>query len=87
MRIDLFLKASGIIKRRTVAKQMCDGGFVFINDRKASASANIRVGDVITIYFKLKKVSYKVLEVPEKIVSREKSQFLYEILSEEYYEN
>ena len=37
MRIDKFLKNSRLIKRRTVAKDACDQGRVFINDKAAKA--------------------------------------------------
>lgn len=33
MRLDKFLKVSRIIKRRTVAKEACDGGRVSINGK------------------------------------------------------
>ncbi|MGB9755613.1 MAG: RNA-binding S4 domain-containing protein [Desulfurella sp.] len=86
MRIDLFLKQSRIVKRRTLAKQMCDDGFVFLNDIKAKAQTNVKVNDVITIYFPSKKAVYKVLAVPEKVLNKSQSAFLYDILSEEFYE-
>ncbi|MGC8821746.1 MAG: RNA-binding S4 domain-containing protein [Desulfurella sp.] len=86
MRIDLFLKQSRIVKRRTLAKQMCDGGFVFLNDSKAKAQSNVKVNDIITIYFPSKKVVYKVLGLPEKAINKSQSALLYDILSEEFYE-
>ena len=49
MRLDKFLKVSRIIKRRTVANEACDAGRVLINDKPAKASANVRVGDILTI--------------------------------------
>ncbi|OSS42956.1 Ribosome-associated heat shock protein implicated in the recycling of the 50S subunit (S4-like) [Desulfurella amilsii] len=86
MRIDLFLKQSRIVKRRTLAKQMCDDGFVFLNDKKAKAQSDVKTNDTITIYFSLKKVTYKVLDVPERVLSKSQSSLLYEVLSEEFYE-
>ncbi len=85
MRIDLFLKQSRIVKRRTLAKQMCDSGFIFLNDVKAKAQSNVKVNDIITIYFPTKKVVYKVLGLPDKALK--KATLLYNILSEEFYEN
>lgn len=41
MRIDKFLKVSRIIKRRTVAKEVCDGGKVKINGRVAKAGTDV----------------------------------------------
>ncbi|MGE4546831.1 MAG: RNA-binding S4 domain-containing protein [Desulfurella sp.] len=86
MRIDLFLKHSRIVKRRTLAKQMCDDGFVFLNEKKAKAQNDVKTNDTITIYFPLKKVTYKVLDVPDKVIGKSKATLLYEVLSEEYYE-
>ena len=37
MRIDKFLKTARIIKRRTLAKEACDGGRVLINGKTAKA--------------------------------------------------
>ena len=47
MRIDKFLKNSRLIKRRTVAKDACDQGRVFINDKVAKAGSEVNVGDTI----------------------------------------
>ena len=49
MRLDKFLKVSRLIKRRTVANEACDAGRVFINEKPAKASANVKVGDILTI--------------------------------------
>lgn len=51
MRLDKFLKDSRLIKRRSVAKEMCDAGKVQLNGTKAKASSNVAIGDEITIEF------------------------------------
>ena len=51
MRIDLFLKESRIIKRRTIAKEYCERGLVKINDKVAKPSSEISDGDTLTIKF------------------------------------
>ena len=38
MRLDKFLKVSRLLKRRSVAKEACDGGKVFVNGREAKPS-------------------------------------------------
>lgn len=78
MRIDLFLKQSRIVKRRTIAKQMCDDGFVFLNNIRAKAQSNVKVGDILTIYFPSKKINYKILAIPEKVLSKNESALLYD---------
>lgn len=49
MRVDKFLKVSRLIKRRTIANEACDAGRVSINGKVVKASAEVKVGDVITI--------------------------------------
>lgn len=67
MRLDKYLKVSRLIKRRTVANEACDAGRVTINDRPAKASADVKVGDVITIRFGDKEVRVEVLAVQETV--------------------
>ena len=67
MRLDKFLKVSRIIKRRTVANEACDAGRVLINDKPAKASANVRVGDILTIQFGSKETKVEVLDVQETV--------------------
>ena len=51
MRLDLFLKESRIIKRRTIAKEFCERGLVKVNDKVAKPSLNVVTGDIIKIKF------------------------------------
>ena len=67
MRLDKFLKVSRIIKRRTVANEACDAGRVMVNDKPAKASANVRVGDILTIQFGSKETKVEVLDVQETV--------------------
>ncbi|MDE6363197.1 MAG: RNA-binding S4 domain-containing protein [Lachnospiraceae bacterium] len=67
MRLDKFLKVSRIIKRRTVANEACDAGRVLINDKPAKASANVKVGDILTIQFGSKETKVEILDVQETV--------------------
>ena len=49
MRLDKYLKVSRIIKRRTVANEVCDAGRVVVNGKVARASYDVKQGDVIEI--------------------------------------
>lgn len=71
MRLDKYLKVSRLIKRRTVANEACDAGRVFINDRPAKASADVKQGDIITIQFGNKDVKVEVLDVQETVKKEE----------------
>lgn len=65
--MDKFLKVSRIIKRRTVANEACDAGRVLINDKPAKASANVKVGDILTIQFGNKETKVEILDVQETV--------------------
>lgn len=79
MRLDKYLKVSRLIKRRTVANEACDAGRVSINGKTARASADVRVGDVISIQFGNKEVRVEVLNVQETIHKEEAAE-LYKYL-------
>ena len=80
MRLDKFLKVSRIIKRRTVANDVCDSARVFVNDNPAKPAKQLKVGDIITIEYKNASKSYKVLALPLGNVSIQQSSELYEEL-------
>ena len=50
MRLDKYLKVSRIIKRRTVANEVCDAKHVEVNGKIARASYEVKTGDIIAIY-------------------------------------
>ncbi|MBQ2999926.1 MAG: RNA-binding S4 domain-containing protein [Clostridia bacterium] len=79
MRLDKFLKVSRIIKRRTVANDACDTEHVSVNGRRAKASYDVKVGDIIEITFGQKTVKMRVLSVRETVGKAEASS-LYEII-------
>ena len=61
MRIDKFLKVSRILKRRTVAKEACDGGKVSVNGKDCKPSYELKVGDIVEIRFGNGSVKFEVL--------------------------
>ena len=85
MRLDKFLKVSRLIKRRTVANEVCTQGRVFINGKPAKPSTQVKVNDLITIEYANKTVSAKVLIVPTKNVSIQESKELYKIVEKKQY--
>lgn len=82
MRIDKFLKNSRIIKRRTVAKEACDGGRVLINGQRAKAGSEVKEGDLVEISFAKGPFTFKVLSTPD-VVKKAQAQDLYEIVEVE----
>ncbi|MBA3633342.1 MAG: RNA-binding S4 domain-containing protein [Acidobacteria bacterium] len=87
MRLDLFLKASRLILRRTLAQKFCDAGLVKINDSAAKSSREVKTGDEIEIKKGNRLTKVKILEVPaKKQISRQAADKLYEVISEEILE-
>ena len=79
MRLDKYLKISRLIKRRTVANEACDAGRVFVNDKPAKASVNVKPGDIIEIQFGNKNTKVEVLSV-EETYKKEEARELYKYL-------
>lgn len=79
MRLDKFLKVSRLIKRRTIAKQASDAQRIEINGKIARASAEVNVGDIITINLGMNPLKVKVLDVKEHVGKDEASE-LYEVV-------
>ncbi len=65
MRLDIFLKVSRLIKRRTIANEACDAGRVLVNGKVAKASTTVKQGDEIEIQFGTKAVKVQVLDIQE----------------------
>lgn len=79
MRIDKFLKVSRIIKRRAIAADACDGGRIEVNGKVAKPAKNLAVGDIVTVAFGVKKLSFRVLFVDEKS-ARAEGKEMYEVV-------
>jgi len=79
VRLDKFLKVSRVIKRRTVAKEVCDQGQVTINGRAAKAGTEVQPGDRVEISLGERMIRLEILEVRENVAARDASG-LYRIL-------
>ncbi len=83
MRIDKWLKVSRLIKRRSVANEICDKNRIKINNKIVKASAEVRVGDKVEIYLGETKIDLEILKVPKdkENVSVQDSLELYRIIN------
>lgn len=79
MRLDKYLKVSRLIKRRSVAAESCDNGRVFLNGKAAKPSANVSVGDSISLHFGERSLTVEVLSVSEHASKSDASE-LYRVL-------
>lgn len=71
MRIDKYLKQTGLIKRRIIAQQMIESGKVQVNKRNVKPSYEVKIGDVIRIIFPFREIEVLVTEEKNFKVLRE----------------
>ena len=81
MRIDKFLKVSRVIKRRTVANEVCDANRVSVNDRPVKASYSVNVGDIVTIRMGDGTIKFEVLDVTDN-QSKDAAKSMYRIIND-----
>ena len=65
MRLDKFLKVSRVIKRRTVANDIADGGRVVVNGKIVKPSYEVKVGDIVEIKFGDKISKFEIVNIPK----------------------
>lgn len=80
MRLDKWLKVSRLIKRRTVANEVCDKERVMANGRTVKASYDVKTGDVLEIRFGPRVVQLEVLAVSEHVAKAEAAAMYRELL-------
>ena len=81
MRLDKFLKVSRLIKRRTVAKEVCTQDRILVNNKEAKPSKDIKEGDHITLIFGTKTIEVVVKQITETTKTDEASN-MYELIEE-----
>ena len=79
MRLDKFLKVSRLVKRRTVANELCDAKHVEVNGKTARASYEVKAGDVIAIQMGANLIRAEVLSVQE-FATKENAALMYKII-------
>jgi ribosomal 50S subunit-recycling heat shock protein len=83
MRVDLALKRLLLVRSRTEAKEACDVGSVFLNGKRAKASAEVRAGDHLRIEYARRTLEVELLGDIGKNVSRAQAKELYRVLRDE----
>ena len=80
MRLDKYLKVSRLVKRRTVANELCDAKHIDVNGKTARASYEVKIGDIIEITFGERTTKARVLKVPE-VATKDGAMDCYEIIN------
>ena len=81
MRVDKFLKVSRLIKRREVAKQLCDAGYVQYDGKSAKPSTEVLPGGVLVLKLGRHTLTAKVLSLLPH-ANKESASSMYEILED-----
>jgi len=83
VRVDKWLSAVNVVKRRTIATDMLKSGVVYVNGMQAKASKNVAVGDKVTIEYLKGPMSYEVLKIPttKTIPKSQKEEYVKELSS------
>lgn len=82
MRLDQFLKASRIIKRRSIAKAICDSNRVMINDHIAKAGKEVHEGDIIRLSMDSGILTFQVISIPNRNISITSASSIYKVIPE-----
>ena len=83
MRLDSFLKTSRLIKKRVLAKELCEQGAVTLNGSRTKPSKEVKGGDQIVIDSWKKRIRIEALDIPRGNVSRGEARELYRVLEEQ----
>ena len=73
LRIDKFLNAVNLTKRRAVAQDMIHEDVILLNGKAVKPAKNVAVGDIITLIYLSHEQRFEVLALPT-IKSTPKSQ-------------
>jgi ribosomal 50S subunit-recycling heat shock protein len=82
MRLDLFLKWSRVILRRTLAKEMCDAGRVAVNGNEARAGREVHVGDTIEVELPRRRLKFRIRAIPPHAPGKEGAREMLELLED-----
>lgn len=82
MRLDLFLKTSRLVKRRSLARELCDNGRVLVNGSEAKPAKEVKPGDRIGLVFTSRTLELEVLSLPASR-TRPAAYAVYRVISDE----
>jgi len=80
IRLDLFLKQSRLIPRRTLAQQVCQHGGIRVNGQPAKPGRSIKTGDLIEWIQPRKRVQVRVLGIGVSSPIKSEASALFEFI-------
>ncbi len=85
MRIDKYLKAAHILKRRTISKELAENQRVEINGKVVKPAHEVKAGDEVKITFGRRYLVIRVLTT-EEVKKKKDAVTMYEVIGEGYLE-
>lgn len=83
MRLDLYLKLSRLVPRRTGAKELCDAGEISVNGQVAKAGREVNPGDRLMLLLPTREITVEVLALPAgKSVAKAVARELFRVIGE-----
>jgi ribosomal 50S subunit-recycling heat shock protein len=81
--MDVFLKRSGLIRQRSLAKEVCDRGKVRADGKRIKAGKEIGPGTRIELDLRDERLELEILELPQRSYKRKDGESLYRIIRHE----
>jgi ribosomal 50S subunit-recycling heat shock protein len=83
MRLDLYLKISRLVARRSLAQELCEAGLITVNGSQAKSGKDVKAGDEIGIRRRNRFTRIRINAVPaSKQVSKTSAGGLFAILED-----
>jgi len=84
VRLDLFLKKTHLVKRRELARELCEEGMVRVDGTPRKASHEVKAGNELEFPLYNRIIRAKVLNLPEGTVPRGDQWTYIEVLEEKW---
>ncbi len=82
MRLDKFLQATRLVKKRVFTRELCEESRIEHNGNPAKPGRRIAPGDIVTIRFPRRLLVLKVAQVPWGNISSKEAHLFYEVLED-----
>lgn len=80
MRVDDYLSTVGVVKRRTVAKELGVNGLIEANGRRVKPAYEVSVGDIVRIKGS-RPITIEVLALPDRSVPKAERSHYYKLIN------
>jgi len=82
MRLDKWLQTSRLVKRRALAKELCDGGQVQVGGQAAKASTDVVPGALVCVDYGWRRLTVRVLDVDARPRPQATAAGMYRVVEE-----